>query len=384
MSSGLLRTGPCSRRWLATICLAASIPLTPTALRAAALSVNGGTDTFGALPVITFGLAQGTDILPLGAGGFFFVGLFDTGSTEVFINAKPGTGLYGNTDAFFLGISSPQTVDVRVNGLAATDPVSNVTPIGAPGGAGAPQLQVSGIEVTPNNQLGVSLIGAPVANQAIVRIDYTTEVVRPIVAAGVRGPDITFFGPAGASAFASEVEVVLEPFGQTGTSADGGTRGQRYLIRDVTFNEAALRTDGASNRLLYDTGTNVTLLSAAMAQELGLNLVTPDFVGEVGGVPLKGYTLDSIVLSGVGGEYTVNNARIFVDESATPFGGAADGIIGSNLFRQTSLLFDGIGNRLGIGVSAAQVPEPPSLLLFAAGLLALLYRRSQRKSALGA
>jgi hypothetical protein len=81
-------------------------------------------------------------------------------------------------------------------------------------------------------------------------------------------------------------------------------------------------------------------------------------------------------MSGLGGDYTILNAQVFVDTSAVPFGGAADAIIGSNLFRQTSLLFNGPTNSLGIGVrDAVTVPEPATWALLISGLLTLSLRR---------
>ena len=123
-----------------------SLLLLPALLHAASISVDGSGDTFGALPVVTYGLAEqtatGEDILPSGPNGFFLFGLFDTGSTGVAINADGTNFFFGADDATNLGIAGTRTVDVRVNGLGATTqagPTTVTAPIGAPGSGFEPE-----------------------------------------------------------------------------------------------------------------------------------------------------------------------------------------------------------------------------------------------------
>jgi hypothetical protein len=66
---------------------------------------------------------------------------------------------------------------------------------------------------------------------------------------------------------------------------------------------------------------------------------------------LPGYYLDSITMTGVEGIYTVLNAPVIVTDDA--MGGAADAKIGSNLFSQVKLLFDGPAATLGISLPVA-------------------------------
>jgi hypothetical protein len=346
--------------------------------RAVPITVDGSADAFGLFPIVSYGLAESGDILPAGPSGFALFGLFDTGSTGVAINADGTNFFFGADDATNLGIAGTRTVDVRLNGLGATiqdGPNNILSPIGEPGSTGGAQVQVSQVAVGPE-PVGITLLGAPVANQIAALIDYTTPITRTLSSGPIVAPDITFMQSADAAAFAPDVELELTPFGTIGPNVDGEDRGQRYYLRDVALNDGTLNTDGASYDLFWDSGTNATIIGNAIAAALGLDLGLPDFTGIVGGQTLAGFTLDSIVMSGLGGDYTILNAQVFVDTSAVPFGGAADAIIGSNLFRQTSLLFNGPTNSLGIGVrDAVTVPEPATWALLISGLLTLSLRR---------
>jgi len=363
-----------------------SLLLLPALLHAASITVDGTGDTIGQLPVVTYGLAEqtpsGEDILPSGPSGFFLFGLFDTGSTGVAINADGTNMFFGADDATNLGIAGTRTVDVRVNGLGATnqvDPTTVTAPIGAPGSGFEPEVQVSSVAVGPEN-VPITLLGAPVANQVAASIDYTTTVTRTISSGSILAPDITLMSAADAAAMTTDVEVALTPFGSVGQNADGEDRGQRYYIEDASMNSGGNSVTGFDFDFFWDSGTTATILSTEIANFLGLDLLNPDFVGTVAGNLLSGFSLDSIVLNGIGGSYTVNNAEVFVDPSVVPFGGAADAILGSNLFSQTRLLFNGPGNTLGIGDgTATPVSEPglPALLLV--GLAGLIASRRLRR-----
>jgi hypothetical protein len=343
-------------------------------VHAVPITVDGSTDQFGMFPIVSYGLAEGGDILPAGPNGFALFGLFDTGSTGVAINADGTNFFFGADDATNLGIAGTRTVDVRLNGLGATiqdGPNNILSPIGEPGSTGAAQVQVAGVAVGPE-PVGVTLLGAPVANQVAALIDYTAPITRTLSSGPIVAPDITFMQAADAAAFAADVDLELTPFGAIGPNAEGEDRGQRYYLRDVAMNDGTGIAAGTSYDLFWDSGTNVTLIGNTIAAALGLDLGLPDFTGIVGGETLAGFTLDSIVMSGLGGDYTILNAQVFVDTSLVPFGGAADAIIGSNLFNQTSLLFNGPANSLGIGVrGAATVPEPAPWALLLSGLVAL-------------
>jgi len=94
------------------------------------------------------------------------------------------------------------------------------------------------------------------------------------------------------------------------------------------------------------------MITAAKAIELGLN-EPADFIQQMSdGTELNGYFVDSITMAGAEGVYTVLNAPVVVAVSL----GGVDVRIGSNLFSQTKLLFDGPAATLGIGVAANKAP----------------------------
>lgn len=356
------------------------------AAHAVPITVDGSADRAGLLPLVSFALVENGDILPTGPQGFAMFGLFDTGSAGVAINAD-GTNFYFNDDdATNLGIAGTRTVDIRLNGLGSTvqiDPTNVGAPIGAPGAAFGAEAQVSGVAVGPES-VNRTLLGAPVANQIAALIDYSAPVTRNLLSGPLVGPDITFMQSGDAAGYTADVELELTPFGTVGQNAQGEDRGSRYYLRGAALNLGGASALGTSFDVFWDTGSPFTRISNAIAATLGLDLQAPEFTGIINGQTLAGFTLDSIVMSGLGGDYTVRNAQIFVDTSATPFGGAADAIFGSNLFMQTSLLFNGPTNRLGIGIRpAATVPEPPAWLLLGAGLLPVLIRRRTSRVARG-
>lgn len=375
----------------AALMLAGAIPL-----RAAPITVDGAGHHIGPLPLMIYDLARGGVILPNNQNPLYLFGLFDTGSTLVAIQSFDA-GLLGiapgnNTAA---NIAS-RTVEVRVNGLGAIDPGSLGAPIGSP--FAAAQASVGNIVVGPRTNVPITLVGAPVANQVLALLDYTTPVSRgpypfPVPDAGptqtnnniADGFAITFFTPGNAAIPTPEIQLSLERFGSTTPSLiDAASNGQRYLLRNVAFAEGAAVLDDDPSaptplNFFYDTGTTPTIISMGMANALGLS-----GTGTFGclGLSGNGHVIDSVRMTGAGGTYTVNNASVCVDTSGdliNTFVGPnqeVDAVIGSNLFDQVPVLFDGPGNRLGIGISA--VPAPATLLLLLGALPGLLIRRRRR------
>jgi hypothetical protein len=295
----------------------------------------------------------------------YLFGLFDTGSTIVLVSDESATALS-------MGASSPgntaQDVHIRLNGLAAIDPTTLLAPIGSP--FAAAQAELGGIRVGIRTSPDVDLIGAPVANQVVALMDNSTTITRgPYFFGDVSGPDITFFNPGDVGIPTPEIILDLTAFGVTGTSGtDNATAGQRYLLDGVVFNAGA-NTGGGE--LLYDSGTTVTIIGDPLAGSLGLTAGAGTFDCLTG--TSNGYTIDSIVMTGAGGDYTVNNASVCWNDSsiitAGPSGSDVAAVIGSNLFDQLPVLFDGPNATLGIGLAA--VPAPATLLLTATGLVLL-------------
>jgi hypothetical protein len=344
------------------------------------ITVDGAADVEGVLPWVAFGAWEGNDGYPIGPGfRVTGLGLYDTGSTSVAVSPLAADYLSNNA-----GLQSP--VDLRINGLQQVDPTTLAGPWGvssaSEGGSVPASLEVQGVNLNidasipltglpipgSENVLAVqpSLLGAPVANQSIALIDYTSPVSIGFFGAVIESVAIDFFD--GGSAPLTELVLGLSRFGNVGV-IDGSDRGQRYNLDGVTFTNGSA---SASGSYFYDTGTTVTLINNSLAGLLGISSgVTPSFNCALG----IGVQVDSFVAAGIGGDYTVNNAQLCWVQSDDPFAGS-NAIIGSNLFSQVPVLFDGINNTLGIGIAAATpVPEPGTLTLLLAGLVACLVRR---------
>jgi hypothetical protein len=101
---------------------------------------------------------------------------------------------------------------------------------------------------------------------------------------------------------------------------------------------------------LFDTGAQTSVISSAVAQELGLNLGNPTSGTTVQGVgsasPLPGFTLDSLTLPRTdGGTLTFTGAPVFVAD----VGNGLDGILGMNLFNTVKqMLYDPSGPTLSL------------------------------------
>jgi hypothetical protein len=320
----------------------------PAAALAQDITVTGS-PIVGLLPHMITAFVSSGDVLPPGTApeddSYVFT-LFDTGSTRI---------NFDSITAAFLGVINGMILDSRINGLGAIDPAS----LNAPIYAGQAQAEVLGVTVSfLSSHPDRTLIGGPVTNIVKAGIDYTTTVTRGpygfIPGGYITGPDITFY-PSGSDvgytpAITLNMQVTVDP---TPTPAEGN----RYLMFGVSFNDGsnsvATPASGdlnvAGTRFLYDTGTTVTMLTAAKATELGLT-GPPDFTQEMsGGTILNGYYVDSITMTGLGGVYTVLDAPVVV---AALLGGV-DVRIGSNIFSQVKLLFDGPAATLGISLPVA-------------------------------
>jgi len=350
------------------------------------VTVNGAGRHFGPLPVVPYAFADAataTDIYPLGTGAFYLFGLFDTGSTRVrlyselpyFFNGyptmDPNLGLTSNvpnritdanwfdSDAGLLGITTTETVLVRLNGLGAIDPDALTAPIGPPGDASGAQFETTGVEARLQAGLDVTLLGAPVAEQLVAVIDHTQAVVREgydfypgltdpahsgipgfEMVNAVAGPEITFYPPEDPDIPAVGLHLQLARFGFP----------ERWTLNGLEFrNDGAVVTDhpeaATPSLFLFDTGTTPTIIGDMIAGELGLTPGTGSF-NCLGGVA-NGFTIDEVVVTGVEGTYVVQNPSVCVSEASVTT--ILTAVIGSNLFDQVPLVFDGPGNTLGIG-----------------------------------
>jgi hypothetical protein len=349
--------------------------------------------------------ATGQDIYPPGpAGEAYGFGLFDTGSTRVRVyNEQPYSfvvagdangGLrcgvpnrltdanFFDSDAGRLGLGAPETVNVRLSGLNAIDPATLEPPIGAPGSARPPQVELPGIEVRPepapidpaDKKLDVTLIGVPVTHRVAAKIDHTKYVERagyrdlfyPGMDPGrsgidpfqefdkVFGPEITFYDPASSQVPFPAFFLELARWGLP----------QRFGLNNVVFKQGsrfATDRDLDSDKFLqYDTATTITIINDDIAGRLGL--VPGQGLFDVWALgDKKGYVIDEVTMTGPAGCYTVRNASVCWDEGAIKLPNILAAVIGSNFFDQVPLYFDPTSNRLGIGPPAASPVTWPAI-----------------------
>lgn len=322
--------------------LVAALAISPSAVLAQDITVSNSPQV-GVLPHMITAFVVGGDVLPTGSTDYYVFTLFDTGSTRINFDAI--------TAASF-GVTNGLVTDIRINGIGAIDPVTLYAPIYE----GQAQAEVLAIPVSlPTSPPNRTLIGGPVTNVVKAVIDYTTTITRGpydyLGGGNVEGPDILFYTAGDPVGYTPAITLSLESFG---TYDPGSGLGKRYLMYNISFNEgsASISTPAsgelnvAGTRFLYDTGTTVTMITAAKATELGLT-GPADFIQPMSdGTELDGYYMDSITMTGAEGVvYTVLDAPVVVAASL----GGSDARIGSNIFSQVKLLFDGPNATLGIG-----------------------------------
>lgn len=365
--------------------------------------VDGEDDRVGILPVHIANLvnvsASPEDIYPVGDDDLngdgvpcnhpqlwpeecqYFFTYFDTGAEIVRVDDATATRL--KIDG--LAASDPLlNVSVRINGLAAVDETYLYAPIFAHGTPSGAQAERNGVRVgvrtcDPGSPQCPTLIGSPVANNVLALIDNTKWVSRgpycsdytdPSTCAFQEGPDITFFMPGDAGIPVPELDLTLERFAPFGGSS--ASQGDYYLLRNVTFeNSGSVVSDDPTApepyTFFYDTGTSVTIINNGIARDLGLiEEPTPGVFNILATITFPclesshGFTIERIVMAGGGGQYAVRNANVCWSENDIEIklqsGEFVDAVIGSNLFMQVPVLFDGPGNKLGVGVAGVPIP----------------------------
>jgi len=340
-----------------------------------------GTDSVGPLSTHIYTLRIPPpvgDTLPPGIGGpgsiFYLFAVFDTGADRVGIS---------EFDANFLDFFNPVVpsfLDVRLWGSNRIDPVG----LGAP--LDTPEAEVEDVALDLLPPGFPTLVGGPVTNVVVAHIEYDNLVTRgPFPAldpcggnASITSPTTEFFNDGDPNIPTPAAWFDLVPVGNSLPGPDGTSRGQRYEMADMIFENGNARADSHSFNFLYDTGNTTTQITPAVAAALGIDLGSVDATVCIGGDPcqpgcvggdfLNGYIVDRTILlsSDATEEYRINNPLVFVE---TPGGlGGWDANIGTNYFETTDLVFDGPRARFGLNL----VPEPTSGWTLAAGIVFLL------------
>ncbi len=200
-------------------------------------------------------------------------------------------------------------------------------------------------------------------------------------------PDIQFITPG--SSLVSDtneapvIQIPLTMVGSTNT-ADPGIDVTRTQVPVQTNVALVHGTNSLTNKtMLFDTGSQLTTITMAMANALGLDLNNPEMtttiIGAAGRVEnVPGFVLDSLTLPTIGSDtLQFTNVPVYVIDVP-----GYDGVMGTNLFGPASrMLFDPFadgGARLSVAFfnNRPDAPAPISsnfyYTLQQAGLLALL------------
>jgi hypothetical protein len=164
-------------------------------------------------------------------------------------------------------------------------------------------------------------------------------------------PDLHYVNPnrelADGDGSTAPVYVPVSLFGTDNTTDPGDAISQAPVpvVTGVGVADGEVAAGGL--KLLFDTGAQVTLISTATAEALGLDLSRPDQVGEIWGsgdrlYEVPGFNLDRVELPlADGGTLTFTDVPVFVFDAAGGTGAvptALDGILGMNVLNTADLL----------------------------------------------
>jgi hypothetical protein len=159
------------------------------------------------------------------------------------------------------------------------------------------------------------------------------------------GPDVHFVSPAttlsAGTGTTSVVSIPLSLFGPDNYTSPGDQVTVAPVPVDPAVSAKANGLTTHSEEFLFDTGSQLTIISPAMARSLNLNLSHPtrsmQIEGVGGVVTVPGFTLHSL---SVGGSLTFDNVPVYVLNIGSNF----DGVLGMNLFnRAASMLYNPYG-----------------------------------------
>jgi hypothetical protein len=335
----------------------------------AQIVVDGSNDGLGRWAAAFFALFDqtGPELYPLGSTSCNFYtnladescslfSIVDTGSSRLVIGEdQPNrlTGTYfSQADADLLGVPHNTTVSVRLNGVARRD--ASGVPEDAVGTARGAEVQVDGAIARLGSQSSggardLTLIGTDVLRNIVTVIDNT---VQPLNVPEITDPygysDVSFFPPGDPGIPTPQVTLHFDVFAP-------GAQPPRYAISNVRWQEGCPVADDTPDTIIeplqffYDTGAAFTLIGDRLASALELQIPGDyDCFAINDG---KGFFIDKLTMTGVGGSYTVTDAMGCWDQSrirtvlnTLP----ADAVIGSNLFRQVKLVIDGPNAELGV------------------------------------
>jgi len=272
---------------------------------------------------------------------FSFHAVFDTGADSIILSnlhknmlGIPSTGEtytdtgIGGTEVF--DVSSPTYLRMapitKAGDSTYLQNAANYT------SAGQYKLQLSRNTTTP-----LDVIGAPLLNQHILRVNLddwkdasqTTgvNIARTELLSAM--PTL----PTGTVTMKIPLQMIAAPTGQVVSTGD------TPFISGITIRDdrKAANLQSTPKNWLFDTGAQVTVISQAYAQEIGINLATETPVSQmnIGGVGTdliaNGYKVDQIIIPDANGNQLIfNNSTVFVPQTGS-LPGNISALFGMNL-----------------------------------------------------
>jgi hypothetical protein len=187
---------------------------------------------------------------------------------------------------------------------------------------------------------------AALINMQGALLDFSAMVPGLILAL----PDLNF-APAGTSLLSAPgtTDSYRIPLSLTGgdnhdSPGNAATEAQSPIQTDITLLQSGSRL--AHQQFLFDTGSQLTVISSKAAAALGLDLAHPvttiSIEGVGGTVQVPGYVLDELdIPTADGGQVQLTHVPVYV----TKIVDGTDGVLGMNLFNSAaSMLYDPLGS----------------------------------------
>jgi hypothetical protein len=291
---------------------------------------------------------------PGGAGGQ------GVGGSVIGDVSQPGTILAGGLADFTFEFDT-NSFDYTFGTL--TDPVRAVPGIQAFVGTEAGSPSLPSLTGTPIHKPSQAFPGGSAALVTMQGLDFGTSfgLMAPLFI-----PQFDLV-PAGSSLSvqAGSTAPVRVPLGRFGTDNYGAEGTSITSVSNPTLTNVTLRGSAVDETfattvapaLLFDTGAQVSLISSAIAADLGLDLDAPETTLQVRGaagttITLPGFTIGGIDLAAAvaDGDFTdvlaFRDVPVFVYDLGIP---GLDGILGMNLFNGADeLLIDLVNDRLAV------------------------------------
>jgi hypothetical protein len=313
------------------------------------------------------------------------VGILDTGSSAITFSAAdqaiftamgmpipilaPGGAQAGGIGGYVQGdVSEPGTI--YVDGMHSISTAYD--------SFGFPQYTMSfgastpGIQAFVGNAAGSATLptvtGTAIFNPSAINPQGLAALVA--LRGSQMGPDVHFVSPTyvmSSQSGTTSVRIPLSLFGSDNYSDPGPHVTVAPLPVDSSVSVSANGTTARNQDFLFDTGSQLTIISPALAASLHLNLSHPSTTIQIQGVggmvTVPGFTVRSLSVPIAGGSLTFTSVPVYVLNVGSGF----DGVLGMNLFnRGGSMLYNPYG-RGGASLSvnfytnAARLPAPGSV-----------------------